>query len=269
MKIEFGDLAFDVDNVNEIGVAYSRLTLEKLHSFEAELEVTQNEIIRFEQLYEEYKDGEVVVSDEKLGIVKGKFKATLKNGLQDDSSKSKLYLIYFNECSNKSLKAVEFQGQCFEASKISQEISNSAVIINMKTIVTPEQFKMIYQLKCDKSKYFPVIRKGIDMEPLQMRFGRTLWCESEDVIKMSLVLIEEKYDKTADIFHGFAEPQLSNAIKRLEQLKNQTTQLLNILESNNLITVQQREEIERETDIKDQMKEYYRYERVNDIDEWE
>ena len=36
-----------------------------------------------------------------------------------------------------------------------------------------------------------------------------------------------------------------------------------------MITVQQREEIERETDIKDQMKEYYRYERVNDIDEWE
>lgn len=269
MEIRFGDWIFEADGVEEHRISFSRLTLEQLHFFDIKIDVDNDETEKFEQVLEEYKDGDVIISDEAYAIVQKNFRATIKGYSINSISNCKSYSIGLSECSAKTLKGIIFQGQSFEQCEISQEVSNNAIIINAKIVVTSFQFKLINQLKSSDLKYFPVIRIGIDQEPLQMRFGRTLWSEKNGTIRMSLILVEEEYDKEEDKFHGFAEPELSNAIKQIEQLKVQNMRLLNILQEKNLITKEQREEIGKEVTIEERKKEYYQYERVNDIDEWE
>lgn len=269
MEIRFGDWTFEINKVDKSEVSYSRLTLEQLHLFEVKLNVENDEVNKFERLFEEYKAGEVLISDEKFSLTNCKFNAKIKYSSTSSIHDYKSYGISLEECCSKSIAGIEFEGQRFEAYEISQEISKNAVVINAKVIITPEQFKMINQLRYGSDeKYFPVIRLGISDTPLQMRFGRNLWSEKDGMIKMALVLVEEEYDKNEDRFHGMAEPELSIAIKQIKQLKAVNSRLLNMLKANNLITQEQKSSIEQELTMEELKQEHYLFDRVSDVDEW-
>lgn len=269
MEIRFGDWTFDVEKVDKSEVSYSRLTLEQLHFFEVKLNVDNDEVNEFERLFEEYKAGEVLISDEELELTNGKFNAKIKYSSTSSIHDYKSYVISFEECCSRVITGIEFEGQRFEAYEISQEISKNAVVIDAKVIVTPEQFNMINHLRyCSNVKYFPVIRLGISETPIQMRFGRNLWSEKDGMIKMALILVEEEYDKAEDHFHGMAEPELSIAIKQIKQLKAVNARLLDVLKINNLITEEQKVSIEQELTMEELKQEQYLFDRVNDVDEW-
>lgn len=269
MEIRFGDWTFDVEKIDKSEMSYSRLTLEQLHFFEVRLNVDNDEVNEFERLFEEYKAGEVLISDEELELTNCKFNAKIKYSSTSSVQAYKSYVIRFEECCSRVISGIEFEEQRFEAYEISQEISKNAVVIYAKVIVTPAQFKMINRLRyCSDVKYFPVIRLGISDTPLQMRFGRNLWSEKDGIIKMSLVFVEEEYDKNEKHLHGMAEPELSITIKQIKQLKAVNARLLEVLKTNKLISDEQKVSIEKELTLEELKQDHYLFDRVNDVDEW-
>lgn len=268
MEIRFGDWSFEVENIDKHKVAYSRLTSEQLHSFEAKLYVDNERMKAFEDIFDEYKAGEVYISDRELNLDNCRFHAKEKGHYSNNSTDYTTFLISLEECSTKSITEIEFEGLHIEPYKISQEISQNAIIIDAQVVVTKEEFKKIRQLKYGDTDYFPVIRAGIDETPLMMRFGRNLWSEENDIIKMSLVFVEKEYDQTQEKYHGLAEPQLSNAIKQIKQLRAMNKRLMKVLVANNIITETQKNEIQEELTISELKREHYLYDQVKDIDEW-
>lgn len=268
MEIRFGEWSFEVEKIDKHKLIFSRLTLENLHSFEAKLKVENSLIERFDNMFEEYKDGDVYISDENLQLDNCKFKARGKGYSSSNNWNFRTYFIEFEECCKKTITDLEIEGKHLETYNISQEISNKAIVINAKAVVTKEQFEEINQLKCENEKYFSVIRTGIDDVPLRMRFGRNLWSEKDGIIKLSLVLVEEEYDKEKEPFHGFAEPELSIAIRKIKQLESINERLMNVLLNNKLITQEEKNEIEKKLTIEELKKKHYLYDKVEDVDKW-
>lgn len=268
MEIRFGDWNFEVESIEEHKVAYSRLTSEQLHSFEAKLYVDNERKKAFEDIFDEYKAGEVYISDKELNLDNCRFNAKEERHYLNNSMDYTIFLISFDECSTKSVTEIVFEGLRLEPYKILQEISQNAIIIDAKVVVTKEQFEKIRQLKYGDTYYFSVIRVGIDETPLVMRFGRNLWSKENDNIKMSLVFVEKEYDQTQENYHGFAEPQLSNAINQIKQLRAMNKRLMKVLVANNIFTEEQKNEIEEELTINELRQEHYIYDQVSDIDEW-
>ena len=270
MEIRFGEWSFEVEKIDKHKLIFSRLTLENLHSFEAELKVENSLIERFDNMFEEYKDGEVYILDENLHLDNCRFKARRKGYSSSNNLDFRIYFIEFEECCSKTITNLEIEGMYLEAYNISQEISNKAIVINAKAVVTKEQFEEINQLKCGNEKYFSVIRTGIDDIPLRMRFGRNLWSEKEGIIKLRLVLVEEEYDKNKEKepFHGFAQPELSIAIRKIKQLESINERLIRVLLNNKFITQEEKNEIEKNLTIEELKKKNYLYDKVEDVDKW-
>lgn len=268
MEIQFGNLIYNTDTIDNHKVSYSRLTLEQLHSFDAKLLVDNDDVEEFKELFEEYKDGGILISDQEYEMDHSRFTAKIFSSSTSSAVDYKSYMIHYEECSTKKITKLEFGGQQFEPYEVSQEISHNAVVINAKVIVTSEQFEMIDQLAHSEERYFPLLRSEIDEVPIKMRFGRNLWSKKDDIIKMALVLVEKEYDNSEKHYHGFSEPELSIAIKQIKQLRAVNSRLLEVLNSNNLITSEQKEAIENELTQEELKKEHYLYDQVPDIDEW-
>lgn len=268
MIIRVGEWNFEVEEISNHKVTFSRLTAEKLHSFETKLKVDNDEADDFEQAFDEYKHGEIFISDELLNLHNCKFCAKINSSSKCSTTTYTRYSIAFEECSNKKITGIELEQQRLEAYEISQHVDKNAIVIEGNFIVNQEQFEMINRLRYGDADYFPVVRLGIDDAPLQMRFGRNLWSANQDIIKMSLVLVEEEYDQKKDKFHGFSEPELSIAITQIKQLKAMNARLLDVLVDNKLITEKQRTDIEKELTSVELRRENYLYDRVKDVDEW-
>lgn len=269
MKIRIGEWVFDIENYNENGVVYSKLTEEKLYSFTIVLNVDNMNCDEFEDVFEAYKNGNIIVSEPKFDINEKKYSARIQCSSTSNISHYKNYTIELNECESKTISGIEFEGITFKPYEISQEISQDAVIIDAKVIVTSKQFCLINKLKYECEEiYFPVKRIGISDTPMQMRFGRNLWSKTDDTIKMSLILVEEAYDEDNEKFWKSAEPELSIAIKQLQQLKAVNTRLLGVLVDNNLITEEQKTSIQKELSVEELRKEQYLFDYVKDVDDW-
>lgn len=268
MEIRFGDWSFEVENIDKHKVAYSRLTSEQLHSFEVKLYVDNERMNAFEDVFDEYRAGEVYISDRELNLDNCRFHAKEKGHYSNISTDYTTFLISFEECSTKSITEIEFESLRLKPYKISQEFSRNAIIIKAKVVVTKEQFEKIRQLEYGDTDYFSVIRAGIDEAPLMMRFGRNLWSEENDIIKMFLVFVEKEYDQTQEKYHGFSEPELPIAIKQIKQLRAMNERLMKVLVANNVITEEQKKEIEEKLTINELKQDHYLYNQVKDVDEW-
>ncbi len=268
MKIEFGDWIIDVSIEEECEAIFSRLTSEQLSIFKVSFDIENSSIKAFEAEFKEYKQGEILVSDENLGLEKQRFSAKVDSSTTSSISTYKTYHISLTECSDRHLSGVMLGEMTFEVDNITQEISQKAIVIQLKSVVTQEQFKKINQLAYGRNIYFPVVRLGISDSPLQMRFGRNVWSEKDGIIKMSLVLVEDVYDKEEDSFHGYSEPELSNAIRQIICLRAINERLLGVLSENNLISNEQKNSIERELSDDEANVERYLFERVRDVEKW-
>lgn len=269
MRVQLGEWIFNIENIENHKISYSRLSAENLHFFDANLVVNNEKVSEFENRFNEYKDGEILISDSKLDLENSKFDALIRSTSTSNMLDYKTYTINFSECSSKKLVGVKFENIEIQPYEISQEISKGAVIINIKTFVTEDQFKKINELSIQESNYFPVKRIGIDDTLIQMRFGRNLWSKTNNAIKMALILVEDKYDQEdKEKFHGMAEPELSIAIKQIKQLRTDNTRLLDLLLKKEVITIEEKTTIEKELTIDELQKQHYLYNQVKDIDEW-
>lgn len=267
MIIKIGDLSIDQISILEEREVFSKLTNEKLKYYMVKVEVSSDISECFESFYGILQNGEVVVIDpsgERVFRSMIKFKSFAMIG------EPKQYTLEMVECEHLMISTVNIDGVIVEPYDVKHELSDDAVIINMKAEVSPDIFERINALNFREGQdYFDVIRTGIDDEPLKMRFGHNVWSRKNDVIKMGIVLVEDVYDEGTDMANsGFGEPELSMAIKYIKSLKAMNERLLNILEQKEIISEAQRLEIQTPLTLDERLQTHYLFREVRDLDEW-
>lgn len=269
MRVEFGEWIFDVKEYEQTQMSYSKLMDEQLHTLSIKLDVDADVSEEFDLALKVCQKGGVLVESSDLSIHGCEFGVNVKSTITSTESRYKRYILELNECSNKEIIGLEFANMVFEPYEISQHMSNQAVVINAKMVVTCEQFEKINEIKyCQTDMYFPVVRKGISDTPLQMRFGRNLWSDAKEGYKMAIVLVEQEYDKKDDKLQGFSEPELSIVINQVKQLRATNEYLLDILEHNQLISEQQKMTLQMKLSAEELRQQQYLYDYVKDIDCW-
>jgi hypothetical protein len=131
--------------------------------------------------------------------------------------------------------------------------------------VSADEWKRLQAL----SRYFRVVRHGINETPSEMRLGQVLWSSTDDVnlYKLRVVLVDRRYDELHPDSHGFLDPFQANTEILLAESSLLTDQLLEALISKGVLS---RTEIDimRKT-AKEKIPEKRReFDRVGNVDEW-
>ena len=112
--------------LEECEAIFSRLTSEQLSIFKVSFDIENSSIKAFEAEFKEYKQGEILVSDENLGLEKQRFSAKVDSSTTSSISTYKTYHISLTECSDRHLSGVMLGEMTFEVDNITQEISQKA-----------------------------------------------------------------------------------------------------------------------------------------------
>lgn len=117
-----------------------------------------------------------------------------------------------------------------------------------------------------ESGYFPVQRLGLSEEPVEMRFGRTLWTRQDDQIRFGLPLVDKKMDED-EIRGSPAQPVEFRARADQAFAEEVLRGLLTSLVEKGVLSEEDRERINEEAEEKMGTREYD-YHRVPDIEEF-
>lgn len=267
MIIKIGDLSIDQITILEEREVFSKLTNEKLKYYMVKVEVDSDNSEYFESFYGILQNSDVVVVDPSG---EREFRSMIESKSFAMIGEPKQYTLEMVECEHLMISTVNIDGIVIKPYDVKHELSDDAVIINMKAEVSPDVFERVNTLNFREGQdYFDVIRTGIDNEPIKMRFGHNVWSRKDDVIKMGIVLVEDVYDKGEDTTNnGFGEPELSMAIKYIKYLKAMNERLLNILEQKAIISEAQRLEIQTPLTLDERIQTHYLFREVGDLDEW-
>ena len=115
--------------------------------------------------------------------------------------------------------------------------------------------------------YFPVIRRGINDETKEMRFGKIIWSKDEEIIKFKIYLVDKQYDAERGSALGLFEPEMSNVKHTLADNTENFAALLKVLQEKNLLTSEEIERVKTVND-KDYNSRMLEFERVKDIDKY-
>jgi hypothetical protein len=132
-----------------------------------------------------------------------------------------------------------------------EEYRNGAVILEM-TVATAGEATIAFEEAHDgrvEGVYFPVIREGVQDEPLLMRFGHCVWQEREDGSRLHLIiLVQDTYDANNNLkLRGFNEPDLSRAKDAIVALQTIVDTLLRTIVDAGLMTSDQASALRRDS----------------------
>jgi hypothetical protein len=145
-----------------------------------------------------------------------------------------------------------------------EDFSDDVLIIRARVKLSPEEFKRLKDLLYGEI-YFPVVRKGINEKPREMRFGKNIWSESDEEIKFEIYLIDRSHD-IGNKGLGLFEPEMTNIQVTLTKTTESFLKLLTLLESKGLITSGERESM-KDVDKEQYLSRLTRFYEVNDLDE--
>jgi hypothetical protein len=118
----------------------------------------------------------------------------------------------------------------------------------------------------DMAECLQVVRKGIQDEPREMRFGPCLWSQSGENFRIGLRLIDKKYD-AKDRSHGFNEPRESNMTARTIRTSMELNGLFDLLIAKGVLSQADVDQIQN-LDRKHVNREVWSRDYVQDLDEW-
>lgn len=267
MIIRIGDLTINQIVVLEEKEVFSRLTNEKLKYYTVKIEIEPETTDFFENYFGIIQEGEIIVED---SHGEGTFRSIIKARSFAIEGNPRQYTLEMVECEHLKISTVDIAGIVVEPYDVRHEVSDDAVVINMKSEVSLVDFERINALNFREGQdYFDVVRVGIDDVPLKMRFGHNVWSRDNDIIKMGIVLVEDVYDKGEEKFSSaFGEPELSMAIRYIKQLRAMNERLLDILEQKGIISKAQRLEIQEPLTVEERRKTHYLFREVRDLEEW-
>jgi len=141
-----------------------------------------------------------------------------------------------------------------------------SIIIEAKVKLTENEAAEILNTENDKI-YFTVLRNGISEDKLGMRFGTVIWSKIEENIKLNLIIVEKKYDEDGEKTSQLFEPEISNIMSILSYTKNLNNELLELLISKKLVSVEEIDAIKKKANDnkKKTMRDFFE---VKDIDDF-
>jgi hypothetical protein len=149
--------------------------------------------------------------------------------------------------------------------KYKEEIDDEALIVQARVQLSAEEYKRLFELPT----YFSVVRKGIDDEPREMRFGQCLWSESDDKYKIQLYLVEKRLDDSKrGLGHSFLEPQSSNDAGRIVRSAILLDRLIDSLIHKGVLSAEESEKLRQIDDELQVDLEMAKRNRVSDLDKW-
>lgn len=106
------------------------------------------------------------------------------------------YTLILQECEELNLDALLIDGVELHPYEYREEVAGDRLAIWAKLVGTEEEVAMLRRLFRNRGA-LPVVRRGIEEQPREMRLGVGEWTEREDRIEYRLVLIELGADESA------------------------------------------------------------------------
>lgn len=151
-----------------------------------------------------------------------------------------------------------------------EEIDDGALIIKARFRLSPQELDAARTLMRG-GEYFPVVRKGINSEPRQMRLGRGLWSQDADAIKQELILVDQAIDTRKQASGRGAVDRLHIGPANVEAVLSEKgaalEELIEILTEKGVLSDIDRERIKKATHER-AWQLHSRFEQVKNLDEW-
>lgn len=148
-------------------------------------------------------------------------------------------LMHVSEVENLNASSIEFEGIVLEPYGYSEsaEKDETALVVEAWVEVDSDQFEAVRHLWATRDpQYFPVIRRGVEDRPREMRFGQPTWSRvNEQAYKLHLILVEKSYDDSKETFSGIGEPQAGNVQRELAWLLEYVDALVARLQARELL----------------------------------
>lgn len=106
------------------------------------------------------------------------------------------YTLILKECEELNLDALLIDGVELHPYEYREEVAGDRLAIWAKLVGTEEEVAMLRRLFRSRGA-LPVVRKGIEEQPREMRLGLGEWTERDDRIEYRLVLVELGADESA------------------------------------------------------------------------
>ncbi len=175
------------------------------------------------------------------------------------------------EITTPTPEAVEFADFSLRPSRYAESSDEGGLTIAFQATLTATETERLRALQADDGRaYRPVTRRGIDGDPIEMRFGQILWQPLEDgSIDHQITLVSKQYDDNqADApFVGLGgEPEQRHLIKMVSRLSAQIDALLDGIESG-AVTPDLARKLRDAGDRGEQSRKFIFYE-VDDLAHW-
>ncbi len=140
------------------------------------------------------------------------FKVTSRSHSYQQGSPFTTFTVSVDEVEDIACEAVVLGGSVELApDEYRERIRQDTIIVEFTATTSggdTEAFEAL--LGQDRPHYFPVVRRGVQDEPLRMRFGRCLYQNKDDGSRRHrVVLVQDDYDEQEKPpFRGFNEPEM-------------------------------------------------------------
>ncbi|MEG1482844.1 hypothetical protein [Clostridium sp.] len=232
MRIKFGKILLELNEVEDEDEVKSELYDENIHIFSKRISVAGNRIEEFKEILEDCKDGGIYSVDEKGEPIK-QYKVRSNSysyaGNKIDHETVYNYNLTFEQVIEKEIKALKIGDLEVIPYRVKQKYDD-AVIISASIKLSKDEKKIFDSIE-DREGYFDVVRVGINDKAIKMRFGTNIWSEHEDYFKVNTILVEEKYDHVKGLF----QPQMQNIMNMLAYHRNLNKELINLLVNKGLV----------------------------------
>ncbi|MDM0660018.1 hypothetical protein QTH47_12910 [Clostridium perfringens] len=258
MRIKFKDYIVNFENIEEFKKETSVFTKRQLSSFGTTLKVKEKDL---DIIKDALNIGRVSEVDEnKNEIRKYKIRSLYNTKYGDEYT----YHLEFVEEEDLILKSLKLKNIELKPYEYSERYDRNAIIIDCKIKLDKKLYKEFKDIWNSNDEYFNVVRVGIEDRILKMRFGRTIWSEDEEFIKVSMVLVESNYDEYTDREYFNSDANLNFRVACLTNFKEE---LLNLLIKKSIITSEEKENLNN--NLEENIKEgYWEIYKVKNVDKY-
>jgi len=170
--------------------------------------------------------------------------------------------------------ALVVDGEEYQAYDYLEERRDGAVAIDAKVELPAERFdRWIAALakqrpRKGEERYFDVVRKGIDSEPIRMRFGSCSWSPKDGAFKVLMTLVEKSYD--SERYEGIPMSGDSEAVTRriVAEDRGLIEGLLRLMVRKGLVSEEEEARLRRDADADLAVRRTRDFSEVADIDEY-
>jgi|GEM_PF-676747 len=176
------------------------------------------------------------------------------------------HTLQLDEIEELQIEGLSIGGMVLHPYLYEEEFDCDDLSITARVMVTHDQSNELKNLMMSEG-YFPVVRLGINDQPREMRFGKTiLWSKYHHNIKYELILLDKGFDERDSPISKLLQPQMSRMQHMVAAQSEMLEGMLNILRSKGLISDEDINEMRAEAakQVWDKIREFYE---VKDLDE--